>query len=324
MLNWARFAFFKYLALLNLCFAIAGDFVWAEDLSSQYREFLQQKDVLSAEELQKLRSHHVLIVRGFLDEFKREKSFHDQIVFFEKNNISYSIAPMASKWDEEKNASNLYDYLKTLQGEISKPLIVISHSRGGIVVLNTLLDNEDLHTYVAGWLSLQAPFEGTTAADKIVKSKLGSLIAKIYLRTLRISFNLVREFTHLFRDQFMLSHSDRVTTLLQTVPILTYGTEIQGLRPDNPNYYLHPTRGPFFIKGTDGLVDYASTFLTDRKGASADSVSEFGVDHLGLIRHRNSTSEERTRKTEALLGLLLQKMEKSAQMERIFDRDIVN
>lgn len=304
MFNLPKLIYFKYVFFLSLCIVTRPSCVHAEDLSLQYEQLIQNENILSSDDIQKLQHFHFLFARGFLDENKRVKTFPDQIALLQKNNISYSILPLESELNEEENAQIISGEIGIRHTITKKPLIIISHSRAGNIVLRALLKKELLQSYVGGWLSVQSPFEGVTVADTIVESKVKRAIAALYLSLLGVSMDIVQEFTRFFREQFLYANAKKITKLLTTVPVLTYGSEIKRLHPSDPNYYLHPTRGPLFIDGTDGLVDFSSTFLSDGNGLVADFVSEFGVDHLGLVLNRNSTRDQRIRKTEALLHLL--------------------
>ena len=87
-------------------------------------------------------------------------------------------------WDSEnlpiQNAIYLNKEIHRLFRLHKKPIIIISHSKGGLDTLATLITYPDLtekeNPPIAGWISIQAPFEGTPIAEmgelKIIQGPL--------------------------------------------------------------------------------------------------------------------------------------------------------
>lgn len=282
-----------------------------ENLTSYYQTLLQAKAQLTNDEVKALQQYHFVMVRGFLGEFIKmgeQKYFDDQVKIFERYHISYSIAGVRSKFDEATNAKLIGGQLYSYILEAAKPVVLLTHSRGGLIVLRSLLNNPSLRTQVAGWIALQSPFDGVTFADNVASNVWTRAFATLYLNYHKIDADMMYEFTHNVRLNFMKQNTNQISQLLREMPIITYGSQITGLPPHHPDYLKDPSRGPFFIEGTDGLVDFDSTYIRGAGTDVAAHVTEQGIDHLGLVSDVRTSFKGRELRTYGLLKLLLQQM----------------
>ncbi len=135
-------------------------------------------------------NYQILFVKGFLSNATKKAGvgyFEDQKKWFESHGVTTFRIEKGNVpgWDSENlpttNAPFLINTIHTLHNNHpQKEIIIISHSKGGLDTLAALLSNDgqDLlkltkgkKSIIAGWISLQAPFEGTPIADELSEYK---------------------------------------------------------------------------------------------------------------------------------------------------------
>ncbi len=222
--------FFKLLFLLvaTLTFNAA----LAENTASvSASKIVEEKTELSIHEL---RQYEVLFVPGFLyDPLKtpsrnavlrklRLGEYFDELrQWLQAHDVDESIAEIDSEDSITDNAHDLAAYLKFSD----KPVILVSHSKGGLEGLELLLLYPELRKRVAGWIALQAPFYGSEVADtaysvRPVRALSKKLIEDYWGGSLRALIDLRTE----TRQQYMNLHLSEILQITREVPILVMGS----------------------------------------------------------------------------------------------------
>ena len=152
---------------------------------------------LTDEDLKKLNQYQILFVKGFLSDIVTEslspslltgQYFDEQITYLKREDVlGKNVVNRIDKTREtDGNGERLEwgsqlkpkDNAKFLKWKINslyktnkeKKILIISHSKGGLDALHTLLDDDGselLDNQIAGWISIQTPFEGTPIANQL-------------------------------------------------------------------------------------------------------------------------------------------------------------
>ncbi len=138
-------------------------------------------------EYKKLSGYRILFVPGFMtnpsidpallykpgaDRLKPGKGllptyFEEQIVWLRSLGLDAGIVDIESEAGIKHNAS-------LIEAAISlspKPVLIISHSKGGLDTLEALIQRPDLRGKVRGMVSIQSPYYGTPIADWVLSAR---------------------------------------------------------------------------------------------------------------------------------------------------------
>lgn len=120
--------------------------------------------------IRELRKHKVVLVPGFLSgAFIRlgsrtfwpgRRYFGDQIDWLNRMGVEYEMADVHTVQTVEENAPVVARAIENT----SKPVLVVTHSMGGRILLEALIKRPDLRARVHGWIPVQAPFLGSHIA----------------------------------------------------------------------------------------------------------------------------------------------------------------
>ncbi|MEA9357509.1 hypothetical protein SHI21_14875 [Bacteriovorax sp. PP10] len=154
--------------------------VMANDLSAVYATKMKEQ-TFSTSELTKLKSLKVLIVPGVLAEsfdsnsgnqikvgFIFEEGFREQRRLLEKNQINYEYLKFDTESPPTVNAKAI---IRAIQNSLV-PVVIYSHSKGGLDTLEAFRQRPDLLPKVRGWVSVQSPFWGAPVASLMYDNTL--------------------------------------------------------------------------------------------------------------------------------------------------------
>jgi hypothetical protein len=297
---------FFFSAVLSFCF-VTAPYSYAADVTAQFDE-AQAQEQLSEVELSTLRSAHVVFVEGLLagaakvvgqDYFAPEKKYLDT------QNVEYTVIPTSSRKSKEKNSVKIAEKLRALETK-DKKIILFTHSRGGVVVLDALLNNSDLWPMIVGWIALQTPFYGSASADHVTSKPVFNVLTRLYLRGAGSKMAILRELKTTKRLEYMNAHNDATAQLLHAFPVLTFGSTMPQLRHSKLGYYTHPSRGFAYTPGTDGVVMPQSTILRSG-GFESSYIEETNIGHRQTIFFEKAKKEsfDKLRFTQSLFKVFL-------------------
>ncbi len=280
---------------------LTGDFNLTWD-----RAALAPKDT----ELTELRKHKVLLVRGFMTggyvqpfNFLGKKVsvggyFNDQIKVLESLGVEHEMVDIDSVMTPAHNAQKVAREIAASD----KPVIIISHSDGGMYTLEALVENKDLLPKVRGFISLQSPFGGSPVADYIKEH--GPLLAAMnkLLGHFGGSADSLSSLSVGERTKFRDSNREPIRKIVSGVKIISLASW-----KDNEKHKLDTLLGiprDFMLKRgipNDGLVPVESAVLP-----GTDYVKIPGVDHIVTVMSNDSVLKyDRARLTKTLLLMII-------------------
>ena len=160
-------------------------------------------------------------------------SFHQQKVFFKRQNISFKDIAIKTNGDPEENATIIK---KALNHSKSRRAFIISHSKGGLDVLYSFLQYPQIREKIQGWIALQTPFMGTPLSSPMVSpGPLGPFARLIEFVTTNGRDSL-GTLTQDYRKNFYDRNYKEIQKIVKEIPTVGLGSWF--LYPDENNY-LH-------------------------------------------------------------------------------------
>ncbi len=206
------------------------------DLSQPYHAMLNQiEPPLSNEDIHEFASRYqIILLKGFLGDLlpKRFDSyFYDQMRWMRDHGIRFWRLERETGYGTQKLSQNNVNAIeKAIRGfhniETDKRIIVVSHSKGGIDMLESLLcRTNQMETEVAGWIALQSPFWGTPVANWVTESRLFNPVAELLLGRLfngdkKVAASMAVE----TRNEYMTRNSQAILELIERFDILSFAS----------------------------------------------------------------------------------------------------
>lgn len=162
-----------------------------------------------------------------------------------------------------RNAATLADMLV----QAHRPTWIISHSKGGLDTLETLLARPELQRFVEGWISFQAPFLGSPVADAACDSGRARRIGSTALSVLGADLQAVCDLRTDVRLRYMDARAVEIAKMTSTIPVMSVGT--------HRSFFLPPTGRWMNGMGlrNDGLVPIHSTILPGSRFAVLEGLA---------------------------------------------------
>jgi hypothetical protein len=144
---------------------------WSKDLTSLY---LEGRISLSEQDTRALQKYKVIIVPGVLAQsfisdssnqikmqFFFKEGFREQISVLQQNNIDYDFLDIETENTPAENAATIINAIE----RSTQPVLIYSHSKGGLDVLEALRQRPQLLSKIHGWATIQSPFYGAPLAS---------------------------------------------------------------------------------------------------------------------------------------------------------------
>jgi hypothetical protein len=224
--------------------------------------------------------------------------FDDTRAALKKAGVMESVAELNAQDSIFNNASDLAAMLNEIPG----PVVIVSHSKGGLETLETLLEYPFLRKKIALWISLQTPFYGSQIGDLAYQHDYVRKFAKGLLeKCLGGSLDSLEGLQTELRRDYMNARSTRIAALVSEVPILSVGSWIEGKLKTDENglpalLSLQLLMTQLGAKENDGLVETTTAQLP---GTRFIKISE--MDHGDAVMPAPGRKFDRP----ALLRLLL-------------------
>ncbi len=301
----------------------------AADLTDSFKDLYKNKATLSVAEKAALKAVDIYLVPGIMAEsfdwsdtrsyvdfsFATRNYFSTQRRLLKKNGFSAKVIRSSSYSVEETKA----EIAKAIGQSTLKnrKTLFMTHSLGGLALLDELVSNEIHQENVLGVIFLQSPFAGSPMADLYQRYPYQS---DVWLKPLLPFFN-TSEATVAYlsipaRQVFMEVNAAAITRLINKLPVITVGGVANGARSifdASVDVLAHgcvktlgrcTTRqlhtGPY--DDSDGLVPFKSSRLL-----GADYVKLRNADHGELVVNTPFESYDKKNLTISLLKLLLSK-----------------
>lgn len=183
-------------------------------------------------ELSELRNYKVLLVPGFMTglyvrlgnraDWPARRYFGDQLDWLKKMDVEHEVAAVHSLQSVEHNAPIIAKAIESSE----KPVIVITHSMGGRILLHALITRPELRARVRGWTPMQTPFLGSHVAD---------LPALVGISNLLRLFGGTKESVRSMRGYRSLRyyelHREAIEEILLVVPVVAFASWVNTSAP---------------------------------------------------------------------------------------------
>ncbi|WP_413290122.1 hypothetical protein [Bdellovibrio sp. HCB337] len=304
----------------------------AADLSESFSLVYKTPLALTADEHNRLRKFQFYLVPGILSESFISKDNRSKVNFSnltedyfgaQENLLKQKYGLFAERLSSSSrsveeiriNIRKALDAAKTAQ----KKAFFVTHSLGGLALLEELIANPKAQKDVGGILFLQSPFKGTPVADLYFEYPyLLGLWMKPVLPLVNTTEETLRYLGTRSRTQFMNENAPAIQKLVAGLPILTVGGVANGHRSlFSPSIDILETgcvksvfsfcvtinlyAGPY--SKSDGMVPFESSRLE-----GADFVRLEGVDHGETVVGIPFETFNKADLTLALLKLMIPKL----------------
>ena len=239
-------------------------------------------DAAYATVLDELRGYKIVVVPSFLsgllieaDEAQLTEYIRAQVEALKTDGIDIEIAPIDTEQSVAENGRQLATYL----AGNTRPVCIISHSKGGLDTLEYLLRAApEYRRQIACWVVMQSPFAGSPVADLIVGEKWMRGITDPLLRVLGGSEQSLDDLTVSVRKEYMKKNFQFVELIGNSLPIIVVATYVDGSR--TPSLHMAPTQRWMKKQGleNDGLVPIESALLP-----GARYIVVPGLDHTDTV-----------------------------------------
>ncbi len=309
---------------------------FAEDLSKDYLQMKQEfanstSNKAGSAFIKEIQKYKIILVPGILSESFIEEStqfpkinyvmgemLEDQITWLNSQNIDNELVIVESESHPKKNI----EIIKKAILASEKPVILYTHSKGGIDTLYTLEKYPELMDKVSGWTSIQTPFYGSSVASLLKEYSLSQSVSKWALSFLGGSEEGLNSLTKEDRNDYM--QRDETPALLNSInkniAVINFATYIKNSFGLDTSLEIFRDYLEYKDGENDGVVPVSSAVLP-----GTDHIIESGVDHLTSVGDSSAIKKisfsrrsletrwtyDRESHIQAILKTLLIKMEKN-------------
>ncbi len=288
--------------------------LWSSDLS---RKYLLSKVLTTKNEISELQKYKILLIPGVLaqsfisnshNQIKLnvlfDDAFKEQTNLFENLNIDYEFLKLESENSPEKNAKVIIEAI-----ELSKtPVIIYSHSKGGLDVLEALRENPKLMNKIHGWATIQSPFWGAPVATGFNGNTVLRNTSTRLFEWMGGDAGGMTSLTIEERNVYMNSSEiknllTQINSKMRYINFASFKTNTFGL--DTP-LELFRNYTDLMSGKNDGVVPLDSALMT-KHGIDIDYIIESEVDHLMTMTRFRLDNKQYNQQahTIAILKMLL-------------------
>jgi len=206
------------------------------DSSQHYHSLLKKPEpVLNNEELLEFRNRYqVVLLKGFFGDLLPERFdsyFFDQMRWMRDHDIAHCRLEPTSGYGTQKLPENNIEaieneVLSLHQKQPDKPVVIVSHSKGGIDALEMLLRRKNLiDREIIGWIAIQAPFWGTPVANWAIDNRLfNPIIEQLLGGLLKGDRKVAACMSVEARKNYMTQNAEAISELTAKLNILNFAT----------------------------------------------------------------------------------------------------
>lgn len=321
-----------FLALTVASFGHSSLFA-ATNLSNNFLDTYNKQSAFNNKEIATLKNYDIYLIPGILAEtlVKGDKRTYVKLNLILKDyyktqleilNNKYGIKAkrlVTSSYDINVTKQNIRQAVKTA-AQNKRKVIFISHSLGGLVLIDELVHNSSIHPHIAGIAFLQSPFHGTELADLLLDPPWGlEAYIKKLLPVVNISERTIK-YVGKERADFMKQNKEVIKSILKKIPSYTLSSTVKANKSIfKPAIDINESgclKGlsdkcltEVFYHGaydkTDGLIPFKSSFIE-----GTDYVILQNVDHAELVLATPYETFKKEHITTTVLRVLLGKMGK--------------
>lgn len=191
-----------------------------------------------------------------------------------------------------RNGARLADLLS----RDHRPTWLISHSKGGLDVLDALIKEPELQRFVDGWISFQSPFLGSPVADVACGCTRARKVTGAALKLMGADEQAITDLRTDRRTRYMEEHAGRIAQIAANVPTMCVATVSGAKRSLSliPEWPTGRWMDGFGLEN-DGLVPFNAAVLPGAhfvklaklvhgQAATQHILSGRGIDHVDLLK----------------------------------------
>lgn len=305
----------------------------ATNLTNNFLSIYNTQSPLSAKEVATLKSYDIYLIPGILAEtlVSGDKRTHVKLTLLLQNYYKTQLNVLNNKYGipAKRLKTSSFDINVTKQNiraavataaKNNRKVIFISHSLGGLVLLDELVHNQNIRSQIGGIAFLQSPFHGTELADLLLDPPWGlEKHVKKLLPVLNISERTI-QYVGKERGEFMKQNRDQIISILRNIPSYTLSSTVKANKSlFKPAIDLNES-GCFKALGercisdviyhgaydkSDGLIPFKSSFIP-----GSDYVVLQNVDHAELVLATPYETYKKEHVTTTVLRMVLRQMGK--------------
>ncbi|MFA6582942.1 MAG: hypothetical protein WCS77_01480 [Elusimicrobiaceae bacterium] len=251
--------------------------------------------------INKFKPYKLLFVPGFMSDLAGKpltlptgrkiivgQYFNDQINWAKSKGIEALRVDIESENPPSQNAQILAREI--LNSE--KPVILVTHSKGGLDTLELLIKHPDLKAKIKGWVAIQAPFYGCPWADYLFDKPALNKVSKTLLTLLGGNISSLDSLRMETRKNYMRDNAREIENITANMPVLCV---VSWNKPKDP--FLADLDANY---KSDGVVPAQS-----QKLPGARYIEIPGLDHLSTVMPIPFCKHDRPASLKAFLFLLL-------------------
>jgi len=267
------------------------------DLTRQYLAAYDRNCALRSADARVLRRHNVLFVPGYLAG-RNPAYFAEQIDWLHSIDVQTTKVAIRAGQSIAINGSIIAATIRNS----TKPVILITHSKGSVDALEALRTEPALQAKVRAWVSLQGVFFGSPLADILLDGTLlNPVISDTILGFLGGTRQSAEDLTTKAALAYYRKHRTAISTVLRKVRSIAFASNLDGAEAARVKSLLEIPHELMRHEGipNDGLVPVDSAVLP-----GMDFVKVSGVDHIAPVMPALQDFD-RIGMTKTLLSLVL-------------------
>ncbi len=293
--------------------------IFSRDLTDDFKELYKEND-FSQIELEILKAHEVILIPGIMSETFIASDMRSRIdlSLFTKDYFGTHLrflkergVPVRRLKASSKSVLETRNEIEETLSTSSRPVIFLTHSLGGMALLDHLLESNEHWAKISGIVFMQSPFLGAPVASVVRRHpNLERIFPLVYTSPEVVKYLSLEE-----RKDYLTQNQSTISELTGKIKIITVGGIANGYKSVfAPSVSLIRTGcletawgkciGPRLFAGpydrSDGMVPFEGSKLPD-----TDFVRLMGADHGETVVNAPHKSLNHKRLTSALLKLLL-------------------
>jgi pimeloyl-ACP methyl ester carboxylesterase len=255
-----------------------------------------------------LRSFQVIFVPGILSNQRQilnrylpvSTYFEEHAQWLRAQGVAATILPIESENTCAQNA----EHLRVALEKSSRPVLLFTHSKGGVDALHMFHTYPETRLLVKGWVTINTPFYGSPLADWIIENRVSHYMAKHIFRLLGGTRESLRDLTSEVRRQFIQANQSQIETLLAEIPMISVGSHKKNV-PLKIDTSLELPRNLMDSYGyqNDGAVPWQSAILPNVSFVKLEN-----VDHSTIAHDSPWVDFDRIQMLNGLLKMLVLKI----------------
>ncbi|MFG1484504.1 hypothetical protein [Halobacteriovorax sp. RZ-2] len=200
--------------------------------------------------------------------------FRDYMELLEDHNVKFERIIVESEDPVSKNSK----YIKSELDKIKGPLLIISHSKGGLEFLDVLINNPQVSKRVVGWVSMQSPYHGSVLADYFIQGSIKKTVMGWIFAVLGGDVTGMESVGTKMRSDYMQANATKIEKALENINLLQFITFINEQQGRETS--LEISRNYIYkrVGRNDGMVDLQSSLLKPYRHVVIND-----VDHLTTV-----------------------------------------